>query len=799
MDVSKGEAPERSQLVAAAQHTLSLCQNAYTEPPGVGLCRTYDSALHLRWKAFGKVKLNHKNIRFELACRADGEAKNSKQRKFQYCAEVLSKLHSGRRLPAVPLYMPADYIEKLLKVEPKHTARPCWETADFTGPVCVLAAWLATLTWFPSASLDNLYNFASTKIVALNSIDDSAALADSTVFISQNVGSRPHSGVFWTLANAVGACGTTVCTDRVVLVDGTAPMAVSRSGPALWRDILDALRILGELYDRASAGERFAYAFFKGLHHVNSVVAHGDEGGLIRDIWRECSMPKPYGGLPADCPLHGGLPTVTLQAPYSALCAIVDSLSLQSAAAVAHCAPLVFNNQGEARPVVVIGYLSELARTGAGTPPADDAPEAEKKAYSSLCQKVAEERLVHANTLRGPLLDTMAEFSTRYLPALARLLDMNVMDNGDERCHSWMWMAASFVLDSPDNRHLVKNAVLAPYFWIEPTTILPRNKFGNPAEVHGWASLGAGDEQHRHRWFDYVEVVDSENCGWHSYTIRFEGARKALWMSCLADHKDDGLAQVHFKRIHADSLMLISNQAGDGDPTKAWASKTNLGKYLWKRGQSKLPHPAECLHLDSFATISVNHYKPAEQSWLAAFPCSQEIKDAVIDTFTSRPHGCGYFRANDEPNSVSRRRTAGAYALSWLSSRLQQPSDVGRSEGGYTNSVVFPTAVLRTCQSLMSESRSTHEVWISPASSKKLLPPPTSHTQTVAAHKLAPVQMAGVHVGPRLPSQGPGAGGTQPIVRNRPDDQSPGPDGNDNQPQGATDGAGAAGAAPAQQ
>lgn len=792
---------QAQRLVAAAQTTLSLCSNNYTTPPGIGLCRTYDSGMHLTWNAFGKKKINHKTIRFEVACRVDGGLRERQQRTPRLMQELISKQHSGAFLPRAPFYMPADYVEKLLKVEPRHTARPCWESADFSGPVSVLASWLAALTWAPGMSLDDLHPFKDTTIIALSAIDDSAALADSAVFISQNVGCRPHSGVFWVLASAVGSCGTTVCTDRAVLVGGSTPQAVSKSGPGLWRDILDALRILGEVYDRASAGEVFAYAFFKGLHHINSVVSHSDEGGIIRDALRECRFAPPFGGLPPDCPMHGGLPTILLNAPYSALCAIVDSLSLQSAAAVAHCAPMVVNESGSGRPVVIAGCLTQEAIDGAGPPPPAKADKQVQDDYLEKYNRIAEVKTKHINMVRGPLLDSIGEFSDRYLPALAKILGFNSAAEKDIRCRCWLWDAAANLLETEDNRHLLKNSCLAPFFWIEPTTILGRDTFGYPAEQYGWASYGAGDELLKERWLDSVEEVDMAAGGWHYYEIKFEGMRKALWAICLADHKDDGLAQMHFKRINPGSLAFIGTGAGGGDPEAAWRNRANLGQYLWRRGQSKLPHPAECLHLDDWAVIAVNHYKPAEQNWLAAMPCHQEIRDAMVTAWFSAPTGCGYYKMNDEPRNVSRKRTAAIEALDWLTSRLQLPSAAGRSEGGYTMGVVRPKKMLalagRVSVPLAQEpagSRATEtEV-------KRAHAPQLTSVSKVPAHPIEPVVAAGVHVGPRLPTIGPGAGGVAPVVRRGNDGQTDGIVQDGGQAAGAAaDGAGAAGAAPARQ
>ncbi|CDJ60730.1 hypothetical protein EMWEY_00034220 [Eimeria maxima] len=71
---------------------------------------------------------------------------------------------------------PADYQEMLLRVEPRHIARPSWEYFDFTGPVCILYSWLATLTWFPEATLTELFEVNDLRLAPVTNLDDSAAL-----------------------------------------------------------------------------------------------------------------------------------------------------------------------------------------------------------------------------------------------------------------------------------------------------------------------------------------------------------------------------------------------------------------------------------------------------------------------------------------------------------------------------------------------------------------------------------------------------------------------------------------------
>lgn len=749
-------------LASAAQQTLSVCNNNWADPPKEGIHRIYHGAVHYSWKAWGMRKRNDKIIKYEIRCRTDDSSRKNMERRKATVKAACATLTKGEYFNRVAADCPADYVEKLLKVEPKHTSRPCWDTFDFSGVVCHLAAWLAGCSWKPDMYLHDFVDTKSIRLVPVSNLEDSAALAANAVFISQLVACRPGSGAYWALVAAAGACGVTVATDRALVISGDAPRFFSRSGVQLWQDLCDALRILAELYDRASAGEVFAFAMTKGFHAVSSVVAHSDEGGFNRDVWRECQFPPPYGGLPPACPMHAGLPTLAAGAPYSSLVTIVDSFCLRSAAAVAHCAPMVAITAGGVRPAAIMGSLRGPALEPLPTKPPPGSPQDDVDRYDALVAEISSIQRDHVLSMRGTIEDYYAELGYEYIPALAKLCGLAPSTDRVHCCRYWLQMAASSVLDTYDNRHLLKSNLFCPFYWVEPTSLLPRSCFGTVAEREGWASLGCGNEQLREPWMANVREADSERFGWQSYELDFEGARKSLWIHALQDHRDGGLAFMHFKRCDPELFMCCGGQANSKGHMVAFEDRESIANYLWTRGQSPIPHPSEFTHFDRRVVIAVDHRGGNGNEWLSSVPCKGEIGACVVDVMFTNASGATFGDANRDNRASRTYRSRGLAAFVSACSRIRNELGETIRDGGYTVGVVGtpdrdrprPADVFKAHTKVGSGAES-QEQGVKYGGGEHVgacSAPRSKPQQATTAAKMEPVMHAGSHAGPRLPT-----------------------------------------------
>lgn len=677
---------ENRHASSAAQETLASCWNTLEGPPKPDVSRVYVGRATMRWKSFGKNKRTTKRVCYEIGNRFDVGGRRPSGSGFgdKLRSKLVRPLDSDQVLPRVRVVTAADYVEKLCRVAQKHTARPNWAYFDFAAMVHIMAAWLAACTWDPKLRLADLAQYDKLGLSVIATIDDVNALANSSLFISQSVSGVSGNHIFWVLVAAAHCAGAMVVTDRVMLANQTCARLMSCDGPYLWNSLVNALSLLAELYDRSGAGEIFAQAFTRGIHSVNTVTAHSDEGGFMRDILREGSYPPPFGGLPPDCPFSAGLPSLSREAPYSGLCHIVDSYTLRTAAATAHCYPLVEVDTGVWRPAVFVGTLPKHAMIGEEPlPPPAKASEAEKANYEVTMQMIRQDRAEHVSKIRGPVLDAVSEFCRWYCPALSRLFGFNATDTVYHDARYWLQDSAAGVLAEPDNRHLIKGDVFAPFYWIEPTTLIPKDFFGTPAEAEGWASYGAGTQQLRTRWFEDVYAINNRGDRDRSYNIKFEGARKAHWIAALHMLREDGLAQAHFQSWDGNSVALAGGAAAADGMRVAWEKRYSVDKYLWTRGQSPFPHPCELLYTDVRAVLNVHHFHASSDDWWSAFPSFNEMQDAMIDWSFDVVEAVEPRLACDLPRRDRAERTAGLRALEEVSMRRAADGRRPVIAGGY--------------------------------------------------------------------------------------------------------------------
>ncbi|KAL8449880.1 hypothetical protein Emed_002843 [Eimeria media] len=257
---------------------MSICSNNFPGEPPLDEYRIYMGTVIFSWKVRSVPRVNIRLIRYEIGCRFNAPLDDGAKREEYIGSAVTKAVTSGYTLSSLALYTPADYIE--LNARPNN-----WETFDFTGPVCMLGAWLAALTWAPNTSLQQFAPQSAARLVPISAQEELAFISHNCVVISHKVHGAHGLGCYWALVAACAMCGATVGSDSFLNANSWMSSAF---GYGLWRNILDALRLLGAIYDRAGGGELFAFALAKGLHSVNTVVAHSDEGGLMRDILREC-------------------------------------------------------------------------------------------------------------------------------------------------------------------------------------------------------------------------------------------------------------------------------------------------------------------------------------------------------------------------------------------------------------------------------------------------------------------------------------------------------------------------------
>ncbi|KAL8438354.1 hypothetical protein ACSSS7_000203 [Eimeria intestinalis] len=254
---------------------LALWETTNIPEAELNECRIYESTCHMKWEAWGSAHTVEKRMRYAIGCRFDAECKA--------CNKGADSI--GRLVTA--------WMSEVEKVRDVSVALPC-RTFDFSGVVCMLFAWLATLAWAPLTSLRDFFDLSKIQVSNITCLFDTKDFAQNSVFVPGFVVGPWDHDAHWLLIAASAACGAKVYTDKGGY--GTSSVrdyALPDCQRSLGEAIITALDILAESYDQAGAAPVFALACIKGLHFVETVVAHSHEGGLLRDMLRALRFRKP--------------------------------------------------------------------------------------------------------------------------------------------------------------------------------------------------------------------------------------------------------------------------------------------------------------------------------------------------------------------------------------------------------------------------------------------------------------------------------------------------------------------------
>jgi len=337
---------------------------------------------------------------------------------------------------------------------------PQWEMMDLSAIAERLAMGVATASVF-GQGLDSqaLRAGQPMRVVALGTLDAPQTASTTSVFIPRTVDTVSNDHVFAVLCAAANGAGAAVTTDVLRLDANTnQPIVPAVAGAAFTTACVEALRVLGANMESAGAGDVFAYAVTRGIHRCVSVVAHTDEGGIMRGLLRWDAFRVPYGGINSGLRHYPGLPPLA-STNMTAVAAWVDAIALKTAAVTAHCDPLV-PGAGGLFPTVFTAATE--AASPAGTPEGDVT---DHEALSVARQLAAD----------------LGRFAPLYMRGLTQIFGLR-SNSGVAELH--FCTAAARYLDREGNqvdRHL-RHKTVAPYFWVEPTSLIPHDFLGSSAE-----------------------------------------------------------------------------------------------------------------------------------------------------------------------------------------------------------------------------------------------------------------------------------------------------------------------------
>ncbi|AZT88636.1 coat protein [Colletotrichum zoysiae totivirus 1] len=520
---------------------------------------------------------------------------------------------------------------------------PQWEKMDLAALAERLARGVAAASLYGNLGTVNLIAGQPIRVVALGTLDSPQTASTDSVFIPRTVDTVGNDHVFAVLAAAANGCGAAVTTDVLRLDANTnQPVIPAVAGPAFATACVEALRVIGANMEASGAGDIFSYAVTRGVHHCVSVVSHTDEGGFMRNLFRHAAFRVPYGGINQGVRHYPTLPALASTA-NSDVAAWVDAIALKTAAIVAHCDPLVPGNGGM-YPTVFTAAAGDISPPGTDE---GDPTEADARAVG---------RQIAAD---------LGRFAPLYMRGLAQLFGART-NSGIAESHFCTAAALALEQAGQVDRHL-RHKTVAPYFWIEPTSLIPKDYLDSPAEHGGYASKVTAGHEVAEPCFERFQLLEKGSTANHmTVAFKMRTARTSA-LVCAYAANPATLADVKLYQFDEDSVALPGDQGPtNGTVAAKHAAADPLSSYLWTRGQSCFPAPAEFLNAQASygAKISLVDWDDDYNATLSELPDDGEMASQPVIFRVSRPSGLATGRSNAEDRNARRARTRAAIALS---------------------------------------------------------------------------------------------------------------------------------------
>lgn len=518
--------------------------------------------------------------------------------------------------------------------------------ADLADVVCRLtrgiAAFAATGVLTPAI----LNGGRAPRVVVLGATQQPVVAGTGSIFLSRASDSATSPNTFTALVHAAAGSGSRIVTDYCAVNQNGAAIIPTAADGELAHGCYSALRIIGSNYDRAGVGAVFAYAVTRGVHKQVSVVGHTDEGGYMRDVLRTNGFAPSYGGIDCTCRHYTGLPRKD-NFDQAGARLFTDTLALVTAGAVAACDPLV---QIDGRLYPTVSSAKNLPRGLSGE--AADIDEDDVAAVARHHgRSIAQVSAIFAKTYLGALA-TIFSTTPGAGPAL-RHLNSAFAAMGERR-----------------SRHL-EYAVVAPFFWIEPTGVckLPRETY--PAVAAGFGQLTELGVKHVMPCFERMYKATPQACDTSSVVVGYRTARTSGLIQHLVGHRLDGLANLIPQQLDESQMCLTG---GDGTSVREKLNNNrDLAAYLWVRGQSPLSAPAECTYAGKAIRLQVRHATFDHDTWDVMrnhVPTLEQMASGAITFVVTQLTGVATGRKNVEARNVRRARNMASDAISLARARV---------------------------------------------------------------------------------------------------------------------------------
>lgn len=503
------------------------------------------------------------------------------------------------------------------------------------------------------------------KLVPLQQHVTGCVPSTNCIFVPRCVDTELHPSTFCAILHAAAACGATVVTDvvgvDVVTNKGYYPIY---NDAALVAGCYDALRIIGGMYEACEAGDVFSLALTRGVVRALTVVGHTDEGAVMRSVLRAGAFVTPQGGIIASTPKITGIPQPgdTSVGSYRK---VTDAMALLIAGYVA-----------EADPGMVVGgkvLPTTFAHVG------DDVGDSE-------CHEHNHYRLQ----------EVMPKFAPRYVKCLNAIYGVSGVSG----------LAASFLNFSVSlgmigtDRHM-GGRVMCPFYWVEPTCVVPRSVEGGSSSATGSGALVYYDERKTENLLGQHEVTSS----WvHEYevTLDYTNIRTSPLLRWLAMRRDDGLALIDISACDPDLFLMTGPNIRGGAIGAHTMDLTRLSELRWRAGDNCVPKPGEALYTGDGISLLFHWISSPVKSEggrtpyayrLNALPKRADLESSTITIMCTNLVECGWSDIGSYAPGVLKHVTRGARAVAaaW---------NVRAMEGAFNRAPTFTRGDVKLSQRL---------------------------------------------------------------------------------------------------
>jgi len=370
-------------------------------------------------------------------------------------------------------------------------------SADLAGLVERIATGLSLSSWDATVTSLTLTGGADPRLHSLATMGTPSCSLIDAVFIPRNTPSLLNGDVFSVMTHAAVGCGATVVSDLFLLnarMEPTCSVVPAHEFPFA---AIGALRVLANNMIAANEGPLFALALTRGLHRGVVVRATDRQGYATRHLLKAGRFSIPHGGISAEVPaVFTGLPHMRA-ADGTSVAAYVDGLALATAALVSVSDPGTVVD-GTWFPTTVTTRATAFTEPGLS-----DAHGAANTA--SVWQAIVR---------------VAPTFTDNYTLALARFFGCG---DGVELAQRCFGLAASIAADLPFGS---RAAVVSPWFWVEPTSLIPVGILEGPAAQNRNGPLATPGQLADFPLFDQFELDGPPDCDLTTARVRIDSSRR---------------------------------------------------------------------------------------------------------------------------------------------------------------------------------------------------------------------------------------------------------------------------------